>query len=124
MNSSLDLNLSDKCKKYCGNFKDCYKEYFHLDETRMKGDIYEDFFTFLNLPTLPNTIIKHTAKMHFEEFLCFIASIVSLWFGFSVIMLTDVCLLIVKNFIKIINRKNQIIIINQRIRLQKNSYIS
>ncbi len=58
------------------------------------------------LTQYPILIIKHSPKIQFEEFLCYITSSISLWFGFSVIMLSDICSLIVKKFVLIIYKLN------------------
>ena len=53
--------------------------------------------------------------MHIQEFLCFVKHIISLWFGFSIIMLSDVCVLIINKINKIfiiLNNKNQLQLIN------------
>ncbi len=46
--------------------------------------------------TKPNLFMKHSPKILFKELLCFIESIISLLFGFSIIMLSDLCLLVIK----------------------------
>jgi len=115
---TLDLELSKTCDKFCGYFKDCYKEYFHLDERRIKEDYLENYYICLICPTSSNTIIRHLPKIYLEEFLCFMASILSLWFGFSVIMLTDVCLLFIKNMNNLIFKlKANFIIVKLNVRL-------
>jgi len=91
--------LSKGCNLVCASYQDCFKQYFHLEESKLKkkGDKKSNLKVLIDPPTLPNTLITHSPKIHVEEFLCYIASIISVWFGFSLIMLTDVCLLIIKN---------------------------
>ena len=43
----------------------------------------------LSVPTEPLLIYEIQLKLTFEEYLCLMASVVSLWFGFSIIMLTE-----------------------------------
>jgi hypothetical protein len=41
-------------------------------------------------PNLPSLIFTHSPKIQIEEFICFIASTVGFWFGFSFIILSVV----------------------------------
>jgi len=108
---SMDSELSDKCREFCGENNDCFAEIFELNEIRGGGKKGSFTLVFL-LPTIPNLLFTHWPKIRFEEFLCFIGSIFSLWFGFSIVMLSDVCLLVVRQVKKIINFRLNIILNN------------
>ena len=43
-------------------------------------------------PDIPNLVYTYLPKMYFIEFVLFVASSVSLWFEFSVLMLSDIIL--------------------------------
>jgi hypothetical protein len=108
---SMDPELSDKCREFCGENNDCFGEVFELNEIRGGGK--KGIFTLVFLlPTIPSLLFTHWPKIRFEEFLCFIGSIFSLWFGFSIVMLSDVCLLVVRQVKKIINFRLNIILNN------------
>ena len=81
---------SESCNQFCSQFTDCYKEYFIVSakDIEKKGNTF--YITF-ELPSHPTTIYEISLKMCFEEYLCLIASILSLWFGFSVLMFSDFC---------------------------------
>jgi hypothetical protein len=127
--NSMEFELSDKCRELCGESKDCFAENYELSEIRSYGE--NGLFTIvIPLPTIPTLIFTHWPKIRFEEFLCFIGSIFSLWFGFSIVMLSDVCLLVVKQVKNVTNKfntkvtQNNLIINNsfqmERIRNRKN----
>ena len=77
----------------CGQNTECLKEYFISDSKAYKYPTQKrkNFFLLINFPTHPTTIYEISLKMCFEEYLCLIASILSLWFGFNVVMVTDMC---------------------------------
>ncbi len=106
-NKSFNLIAGQKCLKHCGNENDCLKEYYVQDYRRfLKDNISFDIDV---APTqYPILIIKHSPKIQFEEFMCYIASITSVWFGFSVIMLSDICSLILKKFVLIIKNETNV----------------
>jgi len=76
---------SDKCWQKCSQNTDCYKEFFRLDskENEAKKNTLR-----IEFPSHPTTIYEISLKMSVEEYLCYIASILSLWFGFSILSLT------------------------------------
>jgi hypothetical protein len=106
-NRSFNLIAGQKCRKHCGNENDCLKEYYDQNYRRFIKD--DNPFNIDVAPTqYPILIIKHTPKIQFEEFMCYVASITSVWFGFSVIMLSDICSLILKKFVLIIKNKTNV----------------
>ncbi len=101
-NESLDLILQKKCIKFCGLNDDCFKQFFGFYSEKEVYDLGDVFMVTVSPPDLPTLIFTHLPKIQVEEFICFIASIVSLWFGFSVMMLSDVCLVVFTNLNKIV----------------------
>ena len=99
----FDRNILEKCENFCGYNNDCYKEYFHYIEEREATYATNHMDIHVIPTTLPNTIITHLPKMGLQEFLCFIACIFSLWYGFSIMMLSDFCLIL-------FNKVNQLIL--------------
>ena len=85
---------------------DCYQEYYNTIYDKVS---YRFGYIFIMPPSIPTTIIVHSKKLAFEEFLCYVASMISLWFGFSFIMLSDYYILIVNNVINyFVNKYSQI----------------
>ena len=99
----IEFNGTDNCSKKCAKYTDCFKEHFICESSPSKlgASNWKDFGIFINFPTHPTTIYEISLKMSFEEYLCLIASIVSLWFGFSILMFTQFCQIL---FNKIINK--------------------
>jgi hypothetical protein len=102
-NRSLDLIVEKECIKFCGLNDDCFKQYFTFYSDEEVYDVGDNFVILVYPPDLPTLIFTHLPKMQTEEFICFIASIFSLWFGFSIIMLSDVCSAVSANLVKIYN---------------------
>jgi hypothetical protein len=105
LNKTFNLILEQKCEKYCGLENDCLKEYF-VPEYRRRPIENQLFLIYIDASLYPILTIKHSPKIQIDEFLCFITSIISLWFGFSVIMLSDICSLVLKKFLFIVNNFN------------------
>jgi len=103
-NGSLNLMLGRSCRKFCGFSNDCFKQYFSFKTSIDQNFDQLNSILYIYPPDLPTLIFTHSPKIEIEEFICFIASIVSLWFGFSVMMLPNVCSLIFTSFINIINK--------------------
>ena len=98
---------SDRCDRICGRFTDCYKEYYVVKngETLTDTGVYQIMIDF---PTHPTTIYEISLKMCFEEYLCLIASILSIWFGFSILAVTNKLLVIFQNFNQTNSSKNNL----------------
>jgi len=107
-NFSLDQILSEKCGEICGHNSDCFKEYFKSFERKFyliyDNDNKTSFKMLFSAPTTPNMVITHSPKIQVEEFICFIASIISLWFGFSFIMLQHFCLFLFRKTYNFFNK--------------------
>ena len=114
--NTLDQNISDKCRDFCGSQRECYSEYYKL-EVKHYVKNYGEPYICIYAPDIPDLVYMYLPKIYFIEFVLFVASSVSLWFGFSVLMLSDVilklCFVIQNKFnskIKIIsNIKNNFI---------------
>jgi hypothetical protein len=100
---NLDLKQNKECKNFCSFNNDCFTEYYVLKHKKEKYLGERDFKIFINRPFFLDLLIKHSPKIQIEEFLCFIASIIGLWFGFSIFMFTDIILLVMNFFIKKVN---------------------
>ena len=100
---SKDQLFGDKCKQKCGTNTECYSEYYRL-ELKPFGVDYNNTDISVYPPDIPDLVYEYQPKVHFVEFVVFIAGSVSLWFGFSVLMLSNV---ILKLFTKINLHFNQ-----------------
>ncbi len=101
----MDFELSNKCKKFCSESKNCLSEIFELSETKREEEKC-GFRVTISPATNPSLKFKHSPKIQIEEFLYYIASIISLWFEFSILILSDVCLFVIKKVKKISNHIN------------------
>ena len=102
-NNTLDQNISDKCKDFCGFQRECYSEYYKL-EVKPYVKNYGEPYICIYAPDIPDLVYMYLPKIYFIEFVLFVASSVSLWFGFSVLMLSDVIMklyLVIKNKLNI-----------------------
>ena len=96
---TLDADIGQKCKDFCGTNSECYSEYYKLGLVQPGHILEQPYITFLS-PNRPDLVYRYLPKIYFVEFVLFVASSVSLWFGFSVLMLSDIIwklCLIVKN---------------------------
>ena len=92
---ALDKKIGIECQNECQSNINCYKEDFDLKLRQY--NIYSETLC-LNIlpPRLPDLVVQHMPKVSFEEFVSFIGSLIGLYFGFSIIMLSDVCSVAVK----------------------------
>ena len=94
-----NLSLSAFCHNICPNY-DCYIQhmeqnvmsYYEVLNTGVTN--YIEFF----VPFEPKTKIIHKPRIEFTEFLCYLASTVSLWFGFSFLDIKRLILVNSKKF--------------------------
>ena len=93
-NKSLDKLIGNKCKEICDLGTECRKQVFEVKAIKFPTG---DRGLIINIapPTSPDLLTRHSPKLIFEEFVSFIGSLIGLYFGFSVMMLTDVCSLAV-----------------------------
>ena len=103
-------NPEPKCRQICELKTECYKHYFITNSLLIKqtGYVKIDKYlqTFIEFPAYPTTIYEISLKMSFEEYLCLMSSIFSLWFGFSILMFTDFCRLLFMKFTLNLKLKN------------------
>jgi hypothetical protein len=102
-NQTINSMLGEKCDKICGLEIDCLREYFTFEDQATPALLNKHLEIIVTPPSHPTLLITHSAKIEFEEFLCYVTSIIGLWFGFSVIMLFDVFKIIIKFTTKFVN---------------------
>ena len=97
----MDKIIGDICRKQCHSFVDCYSESYEL---KIEKIMYMTDMNWISIqpPSTPDQVIQHSPKITFEEFICFVGSLIGLYFGSSVIMLSKVCSLVSQYFIKIV----------------------
>ena len=85
-----DLNLKKKCLKICPKY-DCFKQHFIPKIISKSNYLSNESQTTLGLSFSAEPQITHYHKPKLEtiELLCYFASILSLWFGFSMISTFD-----------------------------------
>ena len=94
-----ETEKTDKyCQKMCPNF-DCIQRYYRAVKESATGDQVKGH-TLIDIysPTEPETIFIHRPRLVLFEFLCYMASTLSIWFGFSMVSILDVLEIIVKPF--------------------------
>jgi len=97
--------FSDICGIYCDSMIETNQE-FYLFQVQKLGTFAMDYHPiFIEFPTEPVTIYEIYPKMYFEEYLCFVASLLSLWFGFSFVNCYKYFILMYKT-LKIYKSKN------------------
>ena len=89
-NRTFDKEIKIKCQKECKSMTNCYKEDFELKLIQYQYNS-DTIWVKILPPTIPDQVIQHIPKISFEEFVIFIGSLIGLYFGFSIIMLSNVC---------------------------------
>ena len=84
-NKTFNPEVVHKCKERCGSQSECFSEYYRFEQIVYEYP-KENFEIHVSPPRVPDLVYRHSPKLKFVEFCCFIASIISLWFGFSLIM--------------------------------------
>jgi hypothetical protein len=91
-NECIDkIHLKEICNNFCPHM-DCIKHYI---KPKLVGSGPTEDLSWrttgigISFLTEPKQIYEYKPKMETIEFLCYIASILSLWFGFSIISLDD-----------------------------------
>ena len=75
--------------------EDCNSEYYLTTtigqfERDTHHPEFDDFHSiFIYLPTGLNTRYSHSPRLHLIEYICYFASVFSLWFGFSIIATSE-----------------------------------
>ena len=122
-NQSLDTSVGDQCKEECDTKNECVIQYFWLKNFSLPYK-QKTFQVLAFTSDEPDLSYDHSPKMVFEEFISFFGSIISLWFGFNVIMLSNVFSLVTKRVIRVINTKmnNNLFIINSETKIFNNNH--
>ena len=117
-NITFDRLSGDHCKTVCPEKSDCYSEYygFKLFNQPWLGGITT---ITIMAPELPDIVQTHSPKILFEEFVSYVASYVSLWFGFSFVMLSNAIHLCFEFFVQkfkiFYSKNNNIFIVKSKI---------
>ena len=90
-NKEMDQLFGEECKQNCSTNTECHSEYYRLD-LKPFGFGYNNSDISIYPPDIPDLVYVYEPKLHFVEFVVLIAGSVSLWFGFSVLMLSDLIL--------------------------------
>lgn len=80
------LDLRQECRRMCPNV-DCLKYYYKPVMISAKEDTHDWVDIDVMIPSEPDTDYYNTPRIPTIEFLCYIASVLSLWFGFSILSL-------------------------------------
>ena len=81
------------CQAKCSNQDmDCYREIYIFDMTGTTdyGTERQSHTLVVEYPIHSTTVFEISLKMSFEEYICFIASTIGMWFGYSLMMVSDV----------------------------------
>jgi hypothetical protein len=81
-NCSENLDINNKCNYFCRNI-DCVKTFYKPYVIKSFPFDSKDAYISITTPVEPKRIHFYYAKIETIEFLCYLASILSLWFGFS-----------------------------------------
>ncbi|XP_054161157.1 lysosomal alpha-mannosidase-like [Oppia nitens] len=85
-------SIQQKCGQLCNQKLECIEWIYFTQLVADKQNLIPQVSTVdlkLLIPTEPDTIYDMSYKLSIEEFVCLMASTVSLWFGGSVLMLTN-----------------------------------
>ena len=90
-NKTFDKLMSDTCATKCGKNDNCFNEYFeikilekwkNIEKVKNKEELFE---IQVQLPLGMTVKYKHCPRIQLSEYLCYLASIVNLWFGISIL---------------------------------------
>ena len=109
----IDSIVSKKCSKFCGHYNDCYKEYITMSHKNGGSEASPGHVLKFMPSIIPNTKFIQSPKVEVEEFVCFITSIIGLWFGLSVLTISDIIFELSNKMIQLI--KCSLSIVNVRI---------
>nr|XP_046912508.1 uncharacterized protein LOC124493476 [Dermatophagoides farinae] len=90
-NKTLDKIVSNKCSQFCSKRQDCVCELFkitimeEIERNNENIQLKDRFQLKVMIPIDLNKYYTHKPRMEWIEFICFYASTISLWFGFSII---------------------------------------
>lgn len=88
--------IAEQCLQTCTKMENCKNEYY---STSIIGQFDRDpvhypkfnplHGIFIYLPSGLNTRYVHSPRLHLTEYICYFASVFSLWFGFSIIAISQ-----------------------------------
>lgn len=93
-NKTLDRMMADECRLKCSKREDCSSEYYSMVSIgAFERDAHlpqydQTHGIFIYLPSGRNTRYSHSPRLHLIEYICYFASVFSLWFGFSIIAIS------------------------------------
>jgi len=80
------LAYKTECETKCNKLVDCVQEFYKFEAKDNKDG--HKYIT-IKHSVEPDIYYESNFKMTMEEYLCLVASILSVWFGFSIILFTD-----------------------------------
>jgi len=86
-----NMMLDKQCNRKCGDRLECIKYYYTYDKSKESAKNLDTYTVVFEFPSEPSVIYEISLKMSFEEYLSLTASIISLWFGFSILFFTKYC---------------------------------
>ena len=94
---TFDDEVAEFCIGKCNKKIECTQEIYEMKLERFEEKMhYNKGVIAIMPPIVPDQGIKYTQKMCFVELVCFLGSLISLYFGFTIIMLTDIIALVTK----------------------------
>ena len=96
---TYDESAGRMCREKCGQQKKCFQRYYELIQYEWNGLTNENLIK-VRVPFKPRMYYKQTPRIQVDEFLCYIASISNLWFGFSIVMFWKVIQRIINYVLK------------------------
>ena len=97
LNYTFDNEVAEFCIGKCSIKIGCNQQLYE-----MKKQSYDFNFQFnesvisIMPPIVPDQVVTYTQRMSWVELVCFLGSLVSLYFGFTIIMLTDIISMVTK----------------------------
>ena len=129
----IDKQIGFKCAEECKSMTSCNEESYHV-RSMQYDNIYDELWLLILPPYNPDQIIVYSPKLTLEEFVCLTGSLISLYFGFSIIMLSNMTSVVFKycvnkvtnnlvNFFAVNNNNTNIqFLLFERIKLQLNPF--
>ena len=103
INTTFDNEVAEFCKGKCNKKIECTQEIFEMKMEILEEKIeYADNRNMISImpPIVPDQVITYKQTMSWVELVCFLGSLISLYFGFTFIMLTDIIALVIKSIFK------------------------
>ena len=91
----IDKQISLKCAEECKSMTSCNEESYHV-RIMQYDNFYDELWLLILPPYNPDQIIVYSPAMSLEEFICLVGSLISLYFGFSIIMLSNMMSVVFK----------------------------